>query len=217
MSKPAGKSGSVAATGGSEDDKAQELLSDLASGDGAGENETPEQTIARLTEERDRWKTSSRRHEERNRTLKPAADELQELKAASQTDQEKLAEAIRRGDGLQAKLDRLEVATAFGLDVSETSEVLDLLGTGTREELEVRAERLAKLVNSGQKAPEGEGDGNGNGRGGYRTPEEAAAAAGIGRGRRPVEGLRAGGTPGNGTSGGPNESGNDLFRGLLER
>jgi hypothetical protein len=219
MSKPAGKGSSGAASGGDGDGRAQELLHDLVSegDDGGTGDETPEQTIARLTEDRDRWKSSSRKHEERNRVLKPAADELAELKAAGQSDQEKLAEAIRRSDELQTRLDQLTVARQYGLLGGEDDDqVLDLLGTGSTEVLEQRAERLARLVN-GQRAPEAEQNGSGSGRGGFGSIEEAAAAAGVGRGRRPVEGLRAGGTPGSGTSGGPGESPNDLFRGLLDR
>lgn len=215
MSKPAGKGGSGAASGGGEDGQAQELLHDLVNDGDGPEDDSPEARIARLEQERDNWKASSRKHEERNRVLKPAADELAELKKSSQTVEEQLAAATKRGDDLQAKIDRLEVAREYGL--ADNDEVTALLGSGSREDLEARAEQLARLVNN-QKAPEGDQNGQaGNGRGGFGTPEEAAAAAGVGRGRRPVEGLRAGGTPGSGTAGGPGESPNDLFRGLLDR
>ena len=70
--------------------------------------------------------------------------ELKSLKDAEKTDlqraQDDLAAETTRADGLQTELHQLRAALNHGLDLED----VDLLGTGTAEEIEARAKRLAE-------------------------------------------------------------------------
>lgn len=78
--------------------------------------------------------------------VKQKATRFDELEAASRTELEKAQSAAsaweQNAQQAQAELARLRVATKFGI----TEEHLDLLGSGTEEELTARAERLAALT-----------------------------------------------------------------------
>lgn len=103
-----------------------------------------------------------------------ALDDYNSLVEASQTDAERrereLAQYRSRVDELDPKATRLEVALDHGIP----KDFLDLLGSGTREEIEARAERVKTLI-AGQ-APV--------------TPPAVPAP-----GNRPVAQLRPGATP----------------------
>lgn len=212
-------SGTVIPAGDDEDSQAQETLSKLAGGDGKiPEGETPEQTIARLQEDSDKWKNLSRKHEDDVKKYRPKAQQLDKLTDAAKTEQERLQDQNRElSDGLsgtQLQLNRLQVALEYGIYDPKDPEALELLGSGDRDSMVKLAERIAKLANTaaGQNGGQGAGQQQPNG---HATLQDALNAAGVGRGRRPVEGLRAGGTPGMAGTG--PESKNDLIRGMLGR
>lgn len=209
-------SGTVIPAGDDDDSAAQDTLSKLATGSGeAPENETPEQTIARLTKDGEKWKGLSRKHEEEVKKLRPKAAELDKLTDAAKTEQERLQDQNRElGQTLsttQLQYNRLQVALEYGIYDPQDPEALELLGSGDRESMEKLAERIARLANTASGQP---GGGNGQ-QNGHATLEGALQAAGVGRGKRPVEGLQPGGSTNMARTG--TESKNDLIRGMLGR
>lgn len=116
--------------------------------------------------------------------LREKARRLDEIEEASKSEQQKLAEAAERSRQeaaeTAAELARLRAAVKHGL----SDEDLDLLGTGTPEEIEARAERLAARLKAATPPPTPPVDGQGrNGDpvissgGEEKDLEEAIAAA----------------------------------------
>jgi hypothetical protein len=112
--------------------------------------------------------------------LQPKAEQFTRLEEASKTELQRLQEAqaqtAREAEQAKADAARWQAAALHGIG----AEYFDLLGTGTPEELQARAEKLAGLVKAQQAAA-------------------AAAAAPPAPGApqsRPVEQLRPGATPG---------------------
>lgn len=215
---------SAAAPGGTEgaavsDDDAQAALAEAAQ-QLATEGMTPEQQIAALQAESEKWKGLARKHEDRSKANVAAARELADLKKAQMTDLERekttRTEAEARAANAEAALLRSELARAYRLD----DDLVPLLGTGTEEELTARAELLASKINrSGATGAEGQlgaagaalqsmvSQGN--------APGSAGAAGRILAGTRPVESLRPGALPAS-TSARPKDS-NAMFREMLDR
>lgn len=170
--------------------------------EGTGEEEqTPEQLAAELRD----WKARARQWENRSKGNSEAARELAEIKKAQMTESERtqaeLAEARRERDEARADHSRVMAAAAHDLPI----EMIDDLGSGTDEEINERAERWAGLIES--RAQEiaqvlvKDMLENGQGRNGP-TP-----------GARPVESLRAGSAPSNGSA--PSDP-NAWFRTLVQ-
>lgn len=99
--------------------------------------------------EAEKWKGLSRKHEDQSKKNSAAADELQKLKDATLSDQQKreqaekdqaaqLADLKRRADEADARALRAEVAAAKGLTPAQAKR---LTGT-TKEELEADADDL---------------------------------------------------------------------------
>lgn len=92
----------------------------------------------------EKWKTLARKNEARAKENAAAARRLQEIEDAAKTEQQRLEEraaaAERERDETRAELTRLRVAARHGIG----EEDLDLLGSGTDEEIEARARRLAE-------------------------------------------------------------------------
>ena len=76
--------------------------------------------------------------------------ELKSLKDAANTGRQKAADDLAaetaRADGMHAELIQLRAALRHGLDIED----VDLLGTGTEDEIEARAKRLADRLGSAQ-------------------------------------------------------------------
>ena len=99
--------------------------------------ETPEERIARLEKERDDLKAHSRKHEQRAKDNKAAADELARIKAAEATPDQRLALAEERAAKAEARLARSEVALETGLPANLAS-----LLNGTEDEMREQAQAL---------------------------------------------------------------------------
>lgn len=96
------------------------------------------------------WQAEARKWEARAKENKTAKVELDRLKHANMTETERisadLAETARERDDAVSKLARVEAALRHGLDMND----LDLLGSGSADEIEDRAKRLAaRLAESG--------------------------------------------------------------------
>lgn len=91
----------------------------------------------------EKWKAIARKHEERAKANADAARKLQEIEDANKTEQQKLEEraaaAEAKATSTETELARLKAAVKFGLAEGD----LDLLGSGTPDEIEERAEKLA--------------------------------------------------------------------------
>lgn len=104
------------------------------------------------------------------RETEPLAKKAQEAEEANKTEIQKAVERAQVAENARAELEigftKLELAVQFGIPVDD----IDLIGSGTRDEMEVRAKRLATLNAAARKAAP--------------PPSE-----------RPVEGLRPGAAP----------------------
>lgn len=92
------------------------------------------------------WKTEARKWEKRAKENSDAAARLKEIEDEQKSEQQKLADQLEdaRNEGASAKTEaaRLRAAIKYGLSEDD----LDLLGTGTADEIEDRAARLAKRL-----------------------------------------------------------------------
>lgn len=107
-----------------------------------------------------KWKALARQHEARAKANADKAQRLDEIEEANKSEQQKLADvaaaAEQRAADTAAELARMKAAVKHGL----TEDDLDLLGTGSPEEIEQRAERLAaRLANATPKAASADGQG----------------------------------------------------------
>lgn len=137
---------------------------------------TPEQDESTLPQwARDRLTKANREaagYRTQVRELEPLAQKAQEAEEAQKTEQQRLTEQLSRAQqdaaSAQAETVRYRVAATHGIGADD----FDLLGSGTEEEIEARAVKIA-------------------------AKNAAALAAGKAPGsERPVEQLRPGATPG---------------------
>lgn len=102
-----------------EDDGAGDGGNDSGNDSGAGTDapaeKTPEEKLADALAEVETWKANSRKHEDRAKANKKAADELASLKAANATPDEQLAEAQRVAAEATRSLARYKVAAETGI------------------------------------------------------------------------------------------------------
>lgn len=96
-----------------------------------------------ISAEVEKWKALARKNEQRAKENADKAKRFDEFEESQKSEQQKLAEAAERSRQEAAEtaveLARLRAAVKHGLSDDD----LDLLGTGTPEEIEARAERLA--------------------------------------------------------------------------
>lgn len=94
----------------------------------------------------DAERAARRDAEARIKELEPAAARLKEIEDEAKSDLERITEDRdghkARADQAETELARLKAALKHGL----TEDDLDLLGAGTPDEIEARAERLAKRI-----------------------------------------------------------------------
>lgn len=120
--------------------------------------------------EYDKLLARSRKWEERSKANAAKAKELDELKAATQTDAEKLAAAQKRADDAEAKVAELErmaerasivseVAAAKGVD----ADWLSRMSGCTREEVEANADYIASKLKGIPLYPDVNDNGAGKG------------------------------------------------------
>ncbi len=116
--------------------------------------------------------------ESKLKELEPLAARLKEFEDQSKTDAEKAAEARqtaeRERDDAKAEAARLRAAIKHGL----SGEDLDLLGSGTADEIEARAQRLAdRLAGAGKPRPPAPDPAQGATRGAAMSTADQFAAA----------------------------------------
>jgi len=102
--------------------------------------------LAQAQAEAEKWKALARKHETNAKANAAKAKQLDAIDDANKTETQKLTEAReaaeRTAAEAQAELARHQAALKHGL----STEDLELLGTGTPEEIADRAERLAKRL-----------------------------------------------------------------------
>ena len=122
-----------------------------------------EAEIQKLRKEAASWRTKLREAE-------PVLKAHQEAEEAQKTELQRAQEALQQEREQRTQMEqgytRLELAVQYNIPPDD----IDLIGSGSREEMEARAARLGQLVASVSKAPPPPSD-------------------------RPVEGLRPGATP----------------------
>lgn len=162
--------------------------------DGQGEEETDWQAEA------DKWKALARKHEKTANQNKDAAARLKNIEDANKTElqraQEAQQEAERQRDEALGTHARIMAAATHDVPV----ELIDLLGTGTDEEIDERAQLVATAIQTeatriAQQMMQAAGfdpQGNGNG-------SASAAGAAARAGHRPVEAMGGGLEPTGGT------------------
>jgi hypothetical protein len=114
-----------------------------------------------LSSELEKWKALARKNEQRAKDNSEAAKRLAEIEESQKTEQQKLADAaeLARKEAAETavELAKLRAAVKHGLN----DEDLELLGSGTPDEIEARAERLAARLkgNPAPTAPSSDGQG----------------------------------------------------------
>lgn len=114
-----------------------------------------------LSAEVEKWKALARKNEARAKENAEKALRLDEIEEANKSEQQKLAEAAeqskREAAETAVELAKLRAAVKHGLNDDD----LELLGTGTPEEIEARAERLAARLKGDPPpaAPSSDGQG----------------------------------------------------------
>lgn len=200
-----GASPSAGTAGDGEDPEAAGLLGGMLEND-----------PAKLAEEVSKWKSLARKHEATAKQNTAAARRLQEIEDANKTELQKAQDAANAAEERARKAEenhnRVIAAATHDLPV----ELIDVLGSGTEDEIMARAESIATAVNERAQAlakqiVESMGmqfPANGNG---SATAAGAARMAGM-AGTRPVESMRPGATP---ASGGSPRSREDWFRAMV--
>jgi hypothetical protein len=122
-----------------------------------------------LAAEVEKWKTMSRRHEQRAKENAAAAQRLKELEDADKSETERLMEASKaaekRAEEAEAKALRYEVAA----DKNVPAKLARFLTGSTREELEAAADELIEATGGNGKEP---GTGESSGETGGGKPKE---------------------------------------------
>ncbi len=107
--------------------------------------ETLEQKVARLENEAAETRREAAKYRTKAKEGASAAAELERIRDSQKTETEKVQEraskAEQRAQAAEAELIRERIARRHKID----DEDLDLLGTGTEEQLEARAKRLSAL------------------------------------------------------------------------
>lgn len=101
-----------------------------------------------------KWKAMARKHEKDAKTNADKASKFDQVEAKNKTESEKLAEAKAKAEqdatDARAEAARLTAAIKHGL----TEDDLELLGTGTPDEITERAAKLAKRIKSATPKPD---------------------------------------------------------------
>ena len=157
-----------------------------ASGEDKGTEKDLQSQLTAALAEVEKWKSLSRKNEERATSNAEKAQKFDELDEANKTEQEKLQARAEAAEKALADRDAKEAATKLAVDVAkEKSEGLAkpipasaLRGT-TREELEAHADEIIALLPEKAAAPSADGQGdNGKSIGeGEMSPEDIVAAA----------------------------------------
>jgi hypothetical protein len=175
-----------------EDQESATLLTGMLAND-------PDAVAAEL----DRWKKEARKWEGRAKDNQDAASKLQEIEDANKSELQKAVEAQRqaeeRADTALAMHARVMAAAAHNLPV----ELIDHLGSGTEQEINDRAEQIAKAI-----------DDRANAIAEQIVTERLAGRNGQQTGARPVVSLRPGSAP---SSGGTPATNDEWFRNLLNQ
>ncbi len=99
------------------------------------------------------WKSEARKWEKQAKANKDAARRLAEIEKSQESEQQRLErerdEARQQAESNGGELARLRAAMKYGLAEDD----LDLLGTGTPEEIDERAKRLADRLGTATKKP----------------------------------------------------------------
>lgn len=105
-------------------------------------------------EEASKWKALARKHESTAKANAAKAKQFDEVEAKNKTEAEKLADAKAKAEkdasAALSEAAKLRAAVKHGL----SEEDLELLGTGTPEEIEERAERLATRLAATKPKPD---------------------------------------------------------------
>jgi len=192
----------------------------LVSQDVEGDGDTPESgDDTDWKAEAEKWRGLSRKHERAAKDNSSAARELKKLQDKDKTElqlaMERAEEAERRAAESESNHSRMMAAAMQDLPV----EAIDFLGSGTDEEITERAEVLANVINArateiAKRTVEAMGlswDGNGQqgsaptAHGAYELSRQAG---------RPVESMRAGGTP---AQGGAPRTMEEVFRSMVNQ
>jgi len=107
-------------------------------------------------EEAEKWKALARKHEAQAKKNADAAKRLEEIEEAQKSEQERLAEQADKAAkrAAQAELDALRYQVAFEKGLS--AELMEFLNGESREDLEAKADKLARYQPIQQQEDEGQ-------------------------------------------------------------
>lgn len=99
-----------------------------------------------------KWEKRSKDNYDRVQELQPLADQFRQLEEASKSDMQRLQESLeaanRAREETAAEALRMKVAMSHGLSADD----LELLGTGSEDQLTARAQRIAQLAAAAAQA-----------------------------------------------------------------
>lgn len=118
------------------------------------DDEQTDRTVGDLTEEVARLRREAAKYRTERNELRGAAEKWQEFEESQKSELQKLQEANQAYEQKMRDLEqsnwRLGAATKYGV----SDEYIDLLGSGSQDEIEARAEKLSKLFEAqGVKRP----------------------------------------------------------------
>jgi hypothetical protein len=205
----------LAAQAGAGDTPPAEDITGQDQADPQGQGDTPDaEPQVDWEAEAKKWQTLSRKHEGRAKENASAAAELKKIQDADKTElqlaTERADEAERRATESAANHARVMAAATYDLPV----DAIDLLGSGTDDEINNRAMSIATMINNrateiAKRTVEAMGLAWGGTPGSAPTAQGAAGLAG-----RPVESMFAGGAP---SPGAQPRTMEEVFRGMIHQ
>jgi hypothetical protein len=126
---------------------------------------TIEEQLAAAQAEVEKWKSLSRKNEERATANADKARQLDELESANQTEQEKLLARAESAEGELAEIKAKTTAATLREEIAKEKGFEDrkipatALRGATREELEAHADEILALLPEPAEAPGAEGQG----------------------------------------------------------
>jgi len=165
--------------------KTEEEIAAEAAATDANAAKTIEEQLAAAQAEAEKWKSLSRKNEERATANADKARQLDELEAANQTEQEKLLARAEAAEAKLAEIDAKSTAATLREEIAKEKGFEDrkipatALRGATREELEAHADEILALLPAPAEAPGAEGQGATGTRigDGELSPDDIVAAA----------------------------------------
>lgn len=113
---------------------------------------TPDQADKDWQAEAEKWKALSRKHEDASRANADKARQFEEWQQSQKSEQQKADEAAQKLQDERDEALRDAALARAALTHGLTADDLELIGGGTPEEIDAKAQKLAERLKAGQQA-----------------------------------------------------------------